>query len=364
MGHRDRQDDDHSRHSWRSDRDADRSTSPSASDDRSRGSAELSFGRSYEPQRGSEPSSFGQAGYGSSGGSTYGAQDYGRGQPSAAGKGAYPSHRQGQEFGRQGDYGQSSGMSRSFGQSSGGQGSQAWAGHPGGASDTNASAYAPGSQIWGQQEQSGGMGSQPRSGGMSRDPRPQPRGGGASSRESHQDSGAIFGQGGAYRLGYGGQSDDQYRSEHADPDYRRWHDEQMASHDRDYHGWRTEQAKRYDDDYGKWQKERQEKFGKDFGDWRSRSTSTPPGGEAASTSSGVQDRGAVGPKGYDPTRTGSGDVPSSTGGVTPDSNGSRSTTGSASLSTGTSTGTSGAASAGSSSIGSTSDVASDTTRQG
>jgi hypothetical protein len=74
-----------------------------------------------------------------------------------------------------------------------------------------------------------------------------------------------------------------------DPDYLRWRDEQMRSHDRDYQEWRRSQQQSYDEDYHRFRAERREHFGRTFADWRNQ----------RSAAGGVADTGAApGVSGY------------------------------------------------------------------
>jgi hypothetical protein len=54
-----------------------------------------------------------------------------------------------------------------------------------------------------------------------------------------------------------------------DPDYLRWRDEQLRTHDRDYQDWRREQHRKYDAQYREFRDERQRHFGEAFHEWRS-----------------------------------------------------------------------------------------------
>ena len=72
------------------------------------------------------------------------------------------------------------------------------------------------------------------------------------------------------------------RHDDHEPHYRRWRDDQLASHDRDYAHWRETQARRYDEDYHGWRDQRREGFSRDFETWRQdRSTGQTTGIQAS-----------------------------------------------------------------------------------
>jgi len=85
-----------------------------------------------------------------------------------------------------------------------------------------------------------------------------------------------------------------------DPDYLRWRDAQLRSHDRDYQDWRREQQRQYDDEYRRFRSERQRHFGQAFHEWRFQ-RSTVGGGPDTSLASGVSGYGGrtAMPGGYD-----------------------------------------------------------------
>ncbi|RAK50977.1 hypothetical protein [Phenylobacterium deserti] len=59
-----------------------------------------------------------------------------------------------------------------------------------------------------------------------------------------------------------------------DPDYNRWRDEQLASHDRDYQEWRRHQHEQYDNEYRQYRAQRRDNFGTSFQTWRTQRTMT------------------------------------------------------------------------------------------